>query len=809
MAQALIEKLTGVRDLKKILETTVQELGEQFGAEACQIMLGNPLDANVTSICEYRASKTDLADLPSLKLPIVLQGNATGMVSLAWNQPIDKEQVNAIRTILTELAEIIRLAQINDIVQRNTFRETFLVEISNVMAYSLGIGDALFMVVNILGKVLHSSRCIFVCTDDTQKGWRCYEYWQQGEVASCQDYRWPTTDSPIVAQTLLSTQPVIVYEGQENSYLTPAQEELQLIDARSLLGLALRTDSTTHGCVILQQCDWRRAWTRQEIDMVQNVADKVAEALAKLPAEKLAREPIMQLHQRIVTAGEAPPDKESIQAVRRALKEALGQKSIPTAQKTSMPPPAQTQMPAAQQAPPPEPAAAQEPAQTFAPPPVVPEAPAQAPTTNAPQLGFSQAEEFAPQPDAAPPPPTKGKSLGSILGGGKSTSMPSLDFGVTMEGEAAPQAKPEAQAAPAYDQFWETPEAQAKTESPQVEPQAPPEPEASEAPEVQAEIPQAEVQFEPEAPPAAGWGDLDKIPTPGASAPASESAWSELESIPTPAAGPASHGLAASMFGKPKGPTAQAQSSSLLASLHKDKSMFEQPANHVEFVEGPPLEIDEKTAEAKLKALMSESDPTSDYIFATPNVDMRILGRIDGWVTEIEAKDKYKSGHAKAVAEYSQAIAKQIGMAETEIAEIRLAALLHDVGKLGLPKEVLQKSEEELSDEELVWIMKHPLDGSELIESIPELAHLAPVVLAHHEEYNGNGYPAGLAGEDIPLAARIIHLADSYHQMTTDLTYRKAMKAQDAQVELTKGAGSQWEARLVEALILCLMQKVV
>lgn len=805
MAQALIEKLTGVRDLKKILETTVQELGEQFGAEACQIMLGNPLDANVTSICEYRASKSDLTDLPSLKLPIVLQGNATGMVSLAWNQPVEKEQVNAIRTILTELAEIIRLAQINDIVQRNTFRDTFLVEISNVMAYSLGIGDALFMVVNILGKVLHASRCIFVCTDDTQKGWRCYEYWQQGEVASCQDYRWPTTDSPIVAQTLLATQPVIVYEGQENSYLTPAQEELQLIDARSILGLALRSDTTTHGCVILQQCDWRRAWTRQEIDMVQNVADKVAEALSKLPQEKLVREPIMQLHQRIVTAGEAPPDKESIQAVRRALKEALGQKSIPTAQKTSMPPPAQTQMPAEKQPvapPPPTP----EPAQAFEPPQAVPE---QAPS--APQFDFSQ-------PEAAPEPGSvqaKGKSLGSILGGNKSASMPSLDFGVTLEGEAAP-GKP-ADTTPSYDQFWETPGA--SPTAPEMPPPPPaPEPVVQETPvagvePVAEETPPvlAEPEFAPEAPAAdAGWGDLDKIPTPGSGgAAASESHWSELDSIPTPAAGPASHGLAASMFGKPKGPTAQAQSSSLLASLHKDKSMFEQPANHVEFVEGPPVEIDEKKAEAKLKELMSQSDPTSDYIFATQNVDMRILGRIDGWVTEIEAKDKYKSGHAKAVAEYSQAIAKQIGMGEKEIAEIRLAALLHDVGKLGLPKEVLQKSEDELTDEELVWIMKHPLDGSELIESIAELAHLAPVVLAHHEEYNGNGYPAGLAGEDIPLAARIIHLADSYHQMTTDLTYRKAMSAQDAQVELTKGAGSQWEARLVEALILCLMQKVV
>ncbi|MBX9695709.1 MAG: GAF domain-containing protein, partial [Cyanobacteria bacterium] len=337
MASPLVQKLSGVRDLKRILETTVRELGETFRAEACQVMLSNPLDPNVTSICEYRAGP-DVEDEPvRVTLPLVLQGRTFGSVSVSRENELSSDEVNTMRVLLGELGDIIRLAQINDIVQRDTFRETFLVEIGNVMAYSLGIGDALFMVVNILGRALLSSRCLFICTDDTQAGWKCYEFWQQDKVRSCQEYYWPSTDSSLVAQVLLARAPLCHYEGQENSYVSPVQEELQFIGVKSFLGVALRSgNGTTHGCVILQQCDYRRAWTRNEIDMVQNVADKVADALVKLPAEKLAREPIMQLHQRIVTPADSQEGQTDVQ-LRRALKTALGQQAIPSARKTTQP----------------------------------------------------------------------------------------------------------------------------------------------------------------------------------------------------------------------------------------------------------------------------------------------------------------------------------------------------------------------------------------------------------------------------------------------------------------------------------------
>src|SRR5262249_640720 len=135
-----------------------------------------------------------------------------------------------------------------------------------------------------------------------------------------------------------SAWPLIFFEGQQGAYASPVQEELQLIGVRSLLGVALRSTEAVHGCVILQQCDYRRAWTRKEVDMVQSVADKVAEALVKLPAEKRKREPIMQLHQRIVLSKGGDQEKASVEFLRNALKGALGQQIIPSARAFAPPP---------------------------------------------------------------------------------------------------------------------------------------------------------------------------------------------------------------------------------------------------------------------------------------------------------------------------------------------------------------------------------------------------------------------------------------------------------------------------------------
>jgi putative nucleotidyltransferase with HDIG domain len=329
------------------------------------------------------------------------------------------------------------------------------------------------------------------------------------------------------------------------------------------------------------------------------------------------------------------------------------------------------------------------------------------------------------------------------------------------------------------------------------------------------------------------WGDLDSIPTPkpgggnGAGAPAPSTnggngaapsngggtagggGWGDLDSIPTPAAGSAK-GLS-SMLGKRGGGSA---ASALAASLHRDKTRFNAAR---EFVDGGQIAVDDAQAAAKVQealqqmaAAASASNPTADYIANIPGLDTRIAMRIEGWVAQVEEKDKYTSPHAMQVAEYSAAVARVLGLPAQDVENIRLAGVLHDVGKMGLPANILQKPEDQLEDTELLWKMKHPIDGHDLLQPYPDLQHLAPILLHHHEEYNGNGYPAGLAGEQIPLAARIIHVASDYHSMISQKrTGEPAMTPEQAQAQLRQNAGSSYDPGIVEAFIACLSQGMV
>src|SRR6516162_8192270 len=121
MTMALVQKLSDVKDLKRILETTVKELGEGLSAESCQIMLSNPLDINVTSICEYKSGEDDPEATSTLSIPLVLNGLSFGTLSLARRDQVTESELNSLRITLAELGNIIRRAQINDIVQRDTF----------------------------------------------------------------------------------------------------------------------------------------------------------------------------------------------------------------------------------------------------------------------------------------------------------------------------------------------------------------------------------------------------------------------------------------------------------------------------------------------------------------------------------------------------------------------------------------------------------------------------------------------------------------------------------------------------------------
>lgn len=854
----LYEKLNGVRDLKRILEITVREIGETFNADTCQAMLSNPLDPNMTSLCQFNANPEAIAEPAVATIPLVLQGRTFGSVSISRENELTSDEMSAMRVLLGEVGDIIRLAQINEIVTRDTFRETFLVEIGNVMSYSLGIGDALFMVVNILGKCLEASRCLFICTDDTQAGWKCYEFWKQDKgIKSCQEFYWPSPSSPLIAQVLLSKMPMKVFEGRENSYVSPVQEELQFIGVKSLLGVPLKSDKATHGCVILQQCDYRRAWTRNELDMVQSVADKVAEALLKLPAEKLAKPPIMQLHQRIV----AVPDKQDGRSdveIRRALKGALGQQAIPSARKTSQPPipPAAKPEPAAAPVPPPPPAKA-----APAAPAKVETPPAQEPVKPAEPAKPAAKPEFAPEPVKAEAESTTSPRAFSRLNDGVKTSDGKGDIpaptikNVTRPGRTGSAEIPK----PAVAQSFAPPESdsladklkttdipspgddpyadldfgdfgEADEAPPVVSPAEPAKPEpAKEEPAkaAEAEPAKAEAKETPAAQPAAEavptapaaepvngsgkadagkWGDLDSIPAPKAKEPAAPGQWGNLDSIPTPGGGSGGGGggglggLKGSMLGKAK---AASVAGKLGSSFKSSRGQEAAPAGAAPAATAAPAEpVDEETARKKLDQLLSNAaNETSDYIFATTGLDARLLGRIDGWVAQIEQKDKYKNGHALPVARYAVAIAEELGMKPEDVLTVRLAALVHDLGKLGIPQQILQKPDENLEDEQFVMKMQHAVAGAQLLESFPDLKHLAPIVMAHHEEYDGEGFPQGLKGDEIPVAGRILSVANSYHELVAEKRYAKGMPPAEAQKLLVEGAGSQYDPTLVEALL--------
>ena len=156
----------------------------------------------------------------------------------------------------------------------------------------------------------------------------------------------------------------------------------------------------------------------------------------------------------------------------------------------------------------------------------------------------------------------------------------------------------------------------------------------------------------------------------------------------------------------------------------------------------------------------------------------------------IDAKDKYTNGHSVRVSEYSREIARRMGKSEKEQQDIYFMGLLHDIGKIGIPDEIINKPSR-LTREEYAVIQSHPVIGAEILKNISELPEIATGARWHHERYDGKGYPDGLAGENIPLAARIIGVADTYDAMTSKRSYRDTLPQKTVIDELKKGRGTQ------------------
>lgn len=168
--------------------------------------------------------------------------------------------------------------------------------------------------------------------------------------------------------------------------------------------------------------------------------------------------------------------------------------------------------------------------------------------------------------------------------------------------------------------------------------------------------------------------------------------------------------------------------------------------------------------------------------------------------TTIDAKDKYTSGHSKRVAEYSKMLAEALGKDIKTQQEIYLFALLHDIGKIGIPDGIINKRDK-LTEEEYAEIKKHPQIGYEILKSITTLPNLKIGVRWHHERMDGKGYPDGLKGDDIPEFARIISVADAYDAMTSNRSYRNSLPQDVVRAEIKKQIGTQFAPEVAEKML--------
>ncbi|GAB4538833.1 MAG: hypothetical protein Fur0020_07760 [Thermodesulfovibrionia bacterium] len=176
------------------------------------------------------------------------------------------------------------------------------------------------------------------------------------------------------------------------------------------------------------------------------------------------------------------------------------------------------------------------------------------------------------------------------------------------------------------------------------------------------------------------------------------------------------------------------------------------------------------------------------------------MGFVKVMVNTLDAKSHWTRGHSERVTMYAEEIAREMGLDEDEIRDIRLAGLLHDVGKIGTYDHILDKPDR-LTDDEFEVVKRHPSQGAQMLEEIRKLRDIIPIIRHHHERYDGRGYPDGLKGEEIPLGARILHVADSFDSMTADRPYRKSPGIEYAISEFKRCSGTQFDPKVVEVFL--------
>jgi putative nucleotidyltransferase with HDIG domain len=179
--------------------------------------------------------------------------------------------------------------------------------------------------------------------------------------------------------------------------------------------------------------------------------------------------------------------------------------------------------------------------------------------------------------------------------------------------------------------------------------------------------------------------------------------------------------------------------------------------------------------------------------------DQQLEGIVKGVIATLELKDNYTRGHSERVGNYASMLAVSVKkFSESELKSFNYACLLHDIGKINIPDQILLKPSK-LTDREFEIIKKHPVVGAEAVKNVAGLNNNINVIRSHHERWDGKGYPDQLAGEEIPLLARVTSIADAFDAMTSSRSYRAALPVQEAYQRIIQGKGSQFDPMLVEA----------
>ncbi|CAN5399707.1 hypothetical protein BH10PLA1_BH10PLA1_02520 [soil metagenome] len=237
------------------------------------------------------------------------------------------------------------------------------------------------------------------------------------------------------------------------------------------------------------------------------------------------------------------------------------------------------------------------------------------------------------------------------------------------------------------------------------------------------------------------------------------------------------------------------------------KQLIAVPFQRQDKILGCMFAIDKATADFDsvdsklLNSIANESAIYLENAMLFDDVHGLMMGLLHSLTAAVDAKDPYTCGHSERVALFSRYLAQQMKLSDHAVERIYMAGLLHDVGKLGVPDSVLQKPGR-LDNDEFEKIKKHPEIGARILQDIKQVRDIVPGVMHHHERYDGKGYPANLAGENIPLMGRIICLADCFAAMTTSRTYRKALPLEVAMTEIRRCAGTQFDPLLAEAFLL-------